>query len=119
MELNENDILKRYLLNRNDILLTTDLSNENDLSFNEKVESAIDKFPSSLFNKKVILSNKDFVGFMMKVHDNKIVVFGDYDQRYDVPISKACEVRGNLVLEMNWSELNTYKIGSSAFNSQE
>jgi len=119
MQLNENDNLKRYLLNRNDILLTTDLSNENDLWLNETVESAIDKFPNSLFNKKVILLNKDFVGFMMKVQDNKIVVFGDYDQRFDVPLSKAYEVGDNIVLEMNWSELNTYKIGSSVFNSQE
>ena len=34
---------------------------------NETGESAIDRFPSSLFNKKVSLLNEDFVGFMMGV----------------------------------------------------
>ena len=53
MQITGNDELIRYLLDRNDILVSTNLSNEEEHFNNETGESAIDRFPSSLFNKKV------------------------------------------------------------------
>lgn len=108
MQITGNDELKRYLLDRNDILISTNLSNEEEHFNNETGESAIDRFPSSLFNKKVSLLNEDFVGFMMGITDTQITIFGDYDQRFDVPISKVMEVNNNLVLDMEWTEFKTY-----------
>lgn len=118
MQLAGNDELRRYLLDRNDILVSTKLSNEEEIFNNETGESAIDKFPSSLFNKKVCLLNEDFVGFMMGITDTEITIFGDYDQRFDVPISKAREVNNNLVLDMEWTEFKSYRTNDSDYKSQ-
>jgi hypothetical protein len=118
MQITGNDELKKYLLDRNDILVSTKLSNEEEIFNNETGESAIDRFPSSLFNKKVSLLNEDFVGFMMGVTDTEITVFGDYDQRFDVPISKARVVNNNLVLDMEWTEFKSYSSETSYFKSQ-
>ena len=109
MQITGNDELKRYLLDRNDILVSTNLSNEEEHFNNETGESAIDRFPSSLFNKKVSLLNEDFVGFMMGITDTQITIFGDYDQRFDVPISKVREVNNNLFLDMEWTEFKSYR----------
>ena len=108
MQITGNGELKRYLLDRNDILVSTNLSNEEELFNNETGESAIDRYPSSLFNKKVSLLNEDFVGFMMGITDTHVTIFGTYDQRFDVPISKVREVNNNLVLDMEWTEFNSY-----------
>jgi len=118
MQLTGNDELRRYLLDRNDILVSTKLSNEEEIFNNETGESAIDKFPSSLFNKKVCLLNEDFVGFMMGITDTEITIFGDYDQRFDVPISKAREANNNLVLDMEWTEFKSYRTNDSDYKSQ-
>ena len=40
--------------------------------------------------------------------DTEITIFGYYDQRFDVLISKAREVNNNLVLEMGWTEFKSY-----------
>ena len=117
MHITGNDELIRYLLDRNDILVSTKLNNEEEIFNNETTESAIDRYPSSLFNKKVSLLNEDFVGFMMGKTDTEITIFGDYDQRYDVPISKAKEVNNNLVLDMEWTEFKSYSSDASYFKS--
>ncbi len=113
MQITGNDELRRYLLDRNDILVSTNLSNAEELFNNETSESAIDRFPSSLFNKKVSLLNEDFVGFMMGVTVTQITIFGDYDQKFDVPISKVMEVNNNLVLDMEWTEFRSYRSDDS------
>ncbi len=117
MQITGNDELRRYLLNRNDILVSTKLSNEEEIFNNETSESGIDRFPSSLFNKKVSLLNEDFVGFMMGKTDTEITIFGDYDQRFDVPISKVREVNNYLVLDMEWTEFKSYCSEASYFKS--
>ena len=117
MQITGNNELRRYLLDRNDILVSTNLSNEEEIFNNETTESAIDRFPSSLFNKKVSLLNEDFVGFMMGKTDTQITIFGDYDQRFDVPISIAREFNNNLVLDMEWTEFKSYRLDASYFKS--
>lgn len=102
------------MLDRNDVLVSTNLSNEEELFNNETSESAIDRFPSSLFNKKVSLLNEDFVGFIMKETKNKIVVFGNYVQRYDIPKSKTYEVGDNIILNMNIKEFESYEVDNYA-----
>ena len=46
------------------------------------------KYPNSLFNKGVRARNEDQVGHVMKEADNKIVVFGHGDNRFDIPKSR-------------------------------
>ena len=52
MQITGNDELRRYLLDRNDILVSTNLSNAEEHFNNETGESAIDRFPSSLLTRK-------------------------------------------------------------------
>ncbi len=67
-------------------------------------------YPNSLFSKGVKILNKDFVGFIMKETKDKIVVLGNYVQRYDIPKSKTYEVGGNIILNMNVKEFITYEV---------
>ena len=55
---------------------------------------------------------------MMGITDTEITIFGDYDQRFDVPISKAREVNNNLVLDMEWTEFKSYSSDAYYFKSQ-
>ena len=68
------------------------------------------KYPNSLFNKGVKILNEDLVGFIMKETNDKIVVFGNYVQRYDIPKSRTYEVGGDIILNMNDEELVTYEV---------
>ena len=68
------------------------------------------KYPNSLFSKGVKILNEDFVGFIMKETKDKIVVFGNYVQRYDIPKSKTYEVGDNVILNMNIKEFLTYEV---------
>ena len=111
MQITTNDELKKYHLNRNDILLSTNSGFEIELFENKTNETALDIFPNSLFNKKVSLSDNSFVGFMMEMTDSKIVVFGDYEQRYDIPKTKATNVDdNNVILAMEWNEFASYRV---------
>ena len=105
--------LKKYHLDRNDILLSTNSSFEIELVGDKTNETALDIFPNSLFNKKVSLSDNSFVGFVMETTDAKIVVFGDYEQRYDIPKTKATEVDDNkIIIDMDWNEFASYRVNS-------
>ena len=111
MQITTNDELKKYHLNRNDILLSTNSKFEIELFENKTNETALDIFPNSLFNKKVSLSDNSFVGFMMEMTDSKIVVFGDYERRYDIPKTKATNVDdNNVILAMEWNEFASYRV---------
>jgi hypothetical protein len=68
------------------------------------------KFPKSLFNKGVRIENEDHVGFVMKEMDDKIVVFGERDYRYDVPKSRIIAAARNVILGMTWEDLFKYKV---------
>ena len=72
------------------------------------------KYPNSLFSKGVKILNEDFVGFIMKETTDKIVVFGNYVQRYDIPKSKTYEVGDNIILNMNIKEFKSYEVDNYA-----
>lgn len=46
----------------------------------------------------------------METTDKKIIVFGDYEQRYDIPKSKADEDDNSISLDMEWNEFATYRV---------
>ncbi len=79
---------------------------------NEDVDLASyeSKFPKSLFNKGVRIENEDHVGFVMKETNDKIVVFGDRDYRFDVPKSKIIAAGRNVILGLTWEDLFKYKV---------
>ena len=69
------------------------------------------KYPKGLFNKGIRVQNEDHVGHVMKEIDDKIVIFSDYNYRFDVPKSGIKEVGRNVILNMDFSELaSKYKV---------
>ena len=63
-----------------------------------------------MFNKGVRVPNKDHVGHVMKETDDKVVIFGSFGYRFDVPKSKIKEVGRNVILNMDVNELMKYKV---------
>jgi hypothetical protein len=46
----------------------------------------------------------------MKETDDKIVIFGEHNNRFDVPKSSIRFVGRNVILGMDWNELFKYKV---------
>jgi len=46
----------------------------------------------------------------MKETEDKIVIFGEYNYRFDVPKSEIKQVGRNVVLNMEYPELFKYKV---------
>ncbi|MGI8832599.1 MAG: hypothetical protein ACR2IS_08185 [Nitrososphaeraceae archaeon] len=67
-----------------------------------------------MFNKGVRIENEDSIGHVMRETDDRIVRFGNYDYRFDVPKSKIKEVGRNVILNLDYSELFKYKVNKSA-----
>lgn len=71
------------------------------------------------FNRGVMALDAPHIGHVVKETDHTLVIFGDNDERFDVPISKAMEVNNNnLVLDMEWTGFKSYSSGASYFKSQ-
>ena len=108
------EIAKKYKVSRNEPLPTSSpvvqwTQGENiDLATYER------KYPKGLFNKGVRVLNEDHVGHIMKETDDKIVIFGSYNYRFDVPKSKIKEVGRNVILNMDINELMKYKVDRNA-----
>jgi hypothetical protein len=56
------------------------------------------KYSNSLFNKGVRAKNEDDVGHVMKETCDKIVVFGSYNNRFDISKSEIYQVGMNVIL---------------------
>ena len=100
---------RKYLAKRNSLPYVDDEINAR--HFPTNIDHGLpSKYPNSLFSKGVKILNEDFVGFIMKETKDKIVVFGNYVQRYDIPKSKTYEVGDNIFLNMNIKEFLTYEV---------
>ncbi len=109
MDLTIKKISSKYPIKRNDLSHVDDKINARYLP--TTIDHGLpSKYPHSLFSKGVKILNGDFVGFIMKETKDKIVVFGNYVQRYDIPKSKTYEVEGNIILKMNVKEFVTYEV---------
>lgn len=107
------EIESNYSVNRNDPLPTSrkdpwKTDNQTDLGTYEG------KYPNSLFNKGVRTENEDHVGHVMKETDDKIVVFGYGNERFDIPKSEIIAVGRNVIVQKNFPELFTYKVDMNA-----
>ena len=103
------EISRKFLVNRSNFLNFDDLIKIRHLSTDRfKCYPAISL--NSLLSKGVKILNEDFVGFIMKETNDKIVVFGNYVQRFDIPKSKIYKIVGNVILNMNADEFLTYEV---------
>jgi sporulation protein YlmC with PRC-barrel domain len=103
------EIKRKYSVNRNDLLPTSrkdpwKSDNQTDLGTYEG------KYPNSLFNKGLRTENEDHVGHVIKETDDKIVVFGYGDERFDIPKSEILAVGRNVIVKKNFPELFMFKM---------
>src|ERR1041385_2993289 len=113
--LNLYEIANRYKVNRQESLPTSIPIEHWTQGENLDLAAYERKYPKGLFNKGVRILNEDHVGHVMKETADKIVVFGDYDYRFDVPKSTIYEVGRNVILNMDFSELaSKYKVDRNA-----
>ena len=108
------EVVKKYRAIREEPLPTSLPSEEWIQGVNLDLATYERKYPKSLFNKGVRIENEDSIGHIMRETDDKIVIFGSYDYRFDVPKSKIKEVGRNVILSLDYSELFKYKIDRSA-----
>jgi sporulation protein YlmC with PRC-barrel domain len=108
------EVEKKYKVNRNDPLPTSrqdpwkDEKKQVDLAYYEG------KYPKSLFNKGVRAENEDDLGFVAKETNDKIVVFGYSNDRYDIPKSEIIAVGMNVIIGKNFPEIAKYKVDRNA-----
>lgn len=114
IELNFHDIAKRYKVDRDAPLPTSRPINP--WTFEKDVDLATyeGKYPNSLFNKGVRTNDEEHIGHVMKETDDKIVVFGHHNYRFDVPKSKIIAVGRNVILDMTYPEVFKYKVDIDA-----
>ena len=112
--LNFRDIAKRYKVDRDAPLPTSRPINP--WTFEKDVDLATyeGKYPNSLFNKGVRTNDEEHIGHVMKEIDDKIVVFGHHNYRFDVPKSKIIAVGRNVILDMTYPEVFKYKVDIDA-----
>jgi sporulation protein YlmC with PRC-barrel domain len=108
------EISKRYKVKHDDPLPTSAPVQHWTQGENLDLASYERKYPKGLFNKGVRVLNEDHVGHVMKETDDKIVVFGSFGYRFDVPKSKIKEVGRNVILNMDINELMSYKMDRDA-----
>jgi sporulation protein YlmC with PRC-barrel domain len=112
--LNYADIVRKYKVNRGAPLPTsrtdpwTDEKKTVDLAYYEG------KYPKSLFNKGVRAKNEDDLGFVVKETNDKIIVFGYSNDRYDIPKSEIIAVGMNVIIGKDFPELLKYKVDRNA-----
>jgi hypothetical protein len=108
------DIVTKYRVGRNDPLPTSrkdpwsSPNSDIDLGTYEK------EYPKSLFNKGVRAKNEDDVGHVMKETDDKIVVFGQSNYRFDIPKSHILAAGRNVILDMDFPEIFKYQVDRNA-----
>src|ERR671939_129911 len=112
--LNLYEIANKYKVNREEPLPTSAPIQDWTQGENLDLATYERKYPKGLFNKGVRTLNEDHVGHVMQETDDKIVVFGDYNYRFDVSKSKIKEVGRNVILNMDVNELMNYKMDRDA-----
>jgi sporulation protein YlmC with PRC-barrel domain len=112
--LNFDEIVKKYSVDRDAPLPTSKYVDPWGADGTTDLKSYMKEYAKTLFNKGVRIANEDHVGHVMKETDDKIIIFGERDYRFDVPKSKIIAVGRNVILGMDWDELFTYKVDKNA-----
>ena len=112
--LNRSEIEKKYKVSRKEPLPTSrkDPWPDNDRMVNLSTYEG--KYPKSLFNKGVRANNEDDVGHVMKETNDKIVIFGYSNSRFDIPKSHIIAVGRNVILDINFPDIFKYELDRNA-----
>ena len=71
------------------------------------------------FNRGVKSLDNSDLGFVVRETPDKIIVFGKGNERYDIPIEEIQQVRGNMLIELNFSDLQKYARSRDSHCHQE
>lgn len=108
--LNFGDIIKKYKVSRDAPLPTGKFVDPWGSDGQVDLTEYMRRYGKTLFNKGVRIENEDHVGHIMKETDDKIVIFGEHDNRFDVPKKYITFVGRNVILGMDWKEVFKYKV---------
>src|SRR5215217_1653641 len=112
--LNFDDIIKKYKVPREAPLPTHRKVPWSTPDTNIDLATYEKEYPKSLFNKGVRAKNEDHVGHVMKETDDKIVIFGESNYRFDIPKSKIIAAGRNVILDMDFPEIFKYQVDRNA-----
>ena len=107
------DIVTKYKVSRQELLPT---SRQDPWTGRDRIDLATyeKEYPKSLFNKGVRAKNEDHVGHVMKETEDKIVIFGESNYRFDIAKSKIIAVGRNVILDMDFPEIFKYQVDRNA-----
>jgi adenylate cyclase len=107
------DIVTKYKVSRQELLPT---SRQDPWTGRDRIDLATyeKEYPKSLFNKGVRAKNEDHVGHVMKETDDKIVIFGESNYRFDISKSKIIAAGRNVILDMDFPEIFKYQVDRNA-----
>ena len=112
------EIVKNYKVSREQPLpIDKEHTNDDDAA---ELPEAVDlatyegKYPKSLFNKGVRTQDEEHIGHVMTEAGDKIVVWGHYNWRFDVPKSKIIAFGRNVILGMDYNDVFKYKVDRNA-----
>ena len=107
------EIVKKYKVSRDEPLPA---SRKDPWTKHENIDLASyeKQYPKSLFNKGVRTQDEEHVGHVMKETDDKVVVWGHYEYRFDVPKSKIVAVGRNVILGMDYQDIFKYRADRNA-----
>ena len=108
------EIVKRYKVSREEPLPTSRVDPWSSPSSRIDLGTYERQYPKTLFNKGVRAKDEDHVGHIMKETDDKIVVFGDSNYRFDIPKSRIIAVGMNVILGMDFPEIFKYQVDKNA-----
>ena len=109
-----NEIVTKYKVDRKEPLPTSRKDPWSSPNSNIDLGTYEKEYPKSLFNKGVRAKNEDDVGHVMKETDDKIVVFGQSNYRFDIPKSHIIAAGRNVILDMDFPEIFKYQVDKSA-----
>ncbi|VFJ12392.1 conserved protein of unknown function [Candidatus Nitrosocosmicus franklandus] len=66
------------------------------------------------FNKGVKALDEPNVGYVVRETPDKIVVFGEKNERYDIPIKEIQQVGANVLIGLNFNDLRKYAVRRDA-----
>lgn len=108
------EIARKYKVSREELLPTDTKPAATDFDQDVDLATYEGKYPKSLFNKGVRTQDEEHLGHVMKEADDKIVVWGHYDWRFDVPKEKIIAVGRNVIIGMDYKDAFKYKVDRDA-----
>lgn len=66
------------------------------------------------FNKGVKALDEPNVGYVVRETPDKIVVFGEKNERFDIPIKEIQQVGANVLIGLKFEDLNKYAVSRNA-----